>query len=292
MPDIVNGPAVKLMWGDQPRESTRTEFGVDKGHPRIPICMSAGGRGASRLDNPIQRKITMQAHGDQSDPSNRGDRKCTRTLKFPRRFRDIPFAAEDLIGLLSLAAFSVNCSMIQAPMQKVSENTELEIAENDEEWQHEQVALAAETDRLFHMTCFGSIATPWFAALQRRRGPFKAISIIPLPYPQISQTNRRKENARRFHCLAKVGFKVPASCLKQIGNSITPSYTGQVTRFSAKTCQSTWISRNRILPRQPDVTCHVRESPALAQMRMVSAAVVRLEGRDVPMGEDPQHQAL
>ena len=79
------------------------------------------------------------------------------------------YLAEDLIGLLSLAAFSVNCSMIQAPMQKVSENTELEIAENDEEWQHEQVALAAETDRLFHMTCFGSIATPWFAALQRRR---------------------------------------------------------------------------------------------------------------------------
>lgn len=76
--------------------------------------------------------------------------------------------AEDLIGLLSLAAFSVNCSIIQAPMQKVSENTELEMAENDEEWQHEQVALA-ETDRLFHMTCFGSIATPWFAALQRRQ---------------------------------------------------------------------------------------------------------------------------
>src|SRR6202030_642357 len=107
-------------------------------------------------------------------------------------------------------------------------------------------------------------------------------------HPPAISTNFTNEPTKRkcIHCLAKVGFKVPASCLKQIGNSITPSYTGQVTRFSAKTCQSTWISRNRILPRQPDVTCHVRESPALAQMRMVSAAVVRLEGRDVPMGED------
>jgi len=119
-----------------------------------------------------------------------------------------------------------------SPNAEGSENTGLEIAEGDEE--REARTKGGNTDRWhlqqrvigFSMTyfrshCYSIVCSlaettvgwqpvlTWMCQASRVfRGPFKAISSIPLPCPQIfTQMNRQKENARRFHCLAKVGLK-------------------------------------------------------------------------------------